>query len=199
MSWPKARRASKPDQRAFGERQSISYLATAGLKVLVVALTLPLLASCGNGGFQPLYGSLRGGELTSEKLRDVKIAPIPGRVGQRVRNELIYLTTGGGEQATETTYRLEVAIRESVTSTLVRRTGRSNSSIFNLDASFQLINVRDKEVLLKGASFGKASFDRFKSIFANVRARKDAENRAARTVAEDIKSRVAAFLSSTSA
>ena len=46
-------------------------------------------------------------------------APIPGRVGQRIRNELIFQSTGGGAAQTPT-LRLEIAIRESVTSTLVR-------------------------------------------------------------------------------
>ena len=36
--------------------------------------------------------------------------------------------------------------------------------------------------------------DRFQEIFANVRARYDAENRAATTVAESIKTRIAAYL-----
>jgi LPS-assembly lipoprotein len=38
-------------------------------------------------------------------------------------------------------------------------------------------------------------FQRFESVFSNVRARKDAEDRAASTVADDLKSRLAAYLS----
>ena len=193
MSWPKARRTSPSEPNAFGKRQSNRRPASAGLKVLAVAIALPLLAACGNGGFQPLYGSLGTTANTSEKLRSVQFAPIPGRVGQRVRNELIYLSTGGG-LPNEPQYRLEVAIRQSITSTLVLRTGRSNAKIYNLDAKFRLINLADKKVILSGTSYGKAGFERFTSIFSNVRARKDAEDRAARTVAEDLKSRLAAFL-----
>ena len=194
MSWPKARKANSPEIiTAFGKRQSKVSLATAGLKALVLACALPLLAACGNSGFQPLYGSLRNDLGTSEKLRAIQFAPIPGRVGQRVRNELIYLTTGGDYQD-EPIYRLEVAIRETVTSTLVQRTGESNAKVYNLDANFQLINLADKKVVLKGTSYSRAGFERFRSIFANVRARKDAEDRAAKTVAEDLKSRLAAYL-----
>ena len=40
-----------------------------------------------------------------------------------------------------------------------------------------------------------AAFERFQSIYSNVRARDDAENRAARTVADDLKTRVAIYLS----
>jgi LPS-assembly lipoprotein len=38
-------------------------------------------------------------------------------------------------------------------------------------------------------------FQRFESVYSNVRARKEAEDRAATTIAEDLKSRLAAFLS----
>ena len=49
--------------------------------------------------------------------------------------------------------------------------------------------------MLQGASHGRAGFERFQSIYSNVRARDDAENRAARTVADDLKMRLATYLS----
>jgi LPS-assembly lipoprotein len=49
---------------------------------------------------------------------------------------------------------------------------------------------------MQGSSQGRAGFERFTSIYSNVRAREDAENRAAKTVAEELKGRIAARLSS---
>ena len=49
-------------------------------------------------------------------------------------------------------------------------------------------------MLLQGKAISRAPYNRFQEIFANVRARYDAENRAARTVSESIKTQVAAFL-----
>ena len=49
--------------------------------------------------------------------------------------------------------------------------------------------------MLQGTSHARASFERFSSIYSNVRARDDAENRAAKTIAEDLKTRLAAYLS----
>ena len=43
--------------------------------------------------------------------------------------------------------------------------------------------------------FEDFTLERFQSIYSNVRARDDAENRAARTVADDLKTRVAIYLS----
>ena len=90
-------------------------------------------------------------------------------------------------------------MRESVTSTLVLVTGDARTQVYNLDASFKLIRIADKSVMLEGKSYARAGFERFSSIFSNVRAREDAENRAAKTVGEDLKSRLAAFLASTPA
>ena len=57
-------------------------------------------------------------------------------------------------------------------------------------------DIKTKKVLLTGTSFARSGFDRYPSIYSNVRAREDAENRAAGSIAEDLKSRLSAFLSS---
>ena len=49
-------------------------------------------------------------------------------------------------------------------------------------------------MVLSGSSYGRAAFERNVSIFSNVRAREDAENRAAKTVGEDLKARLSAYL-----
>ena len=151
-----------------------------------------LLTGCGSNGFQPMYAASSFGGAGS-KLAAVKITTIPGRVGQRIRNELAFQSTGGGN-AIAPTYKLNVTITEQVTSTLVNAEGDSAGQIYQLDASFQLSDIKTGQVALNGQSFGRAGFERFSSIFSNVRAREDAENRAARTVANDIRVRLEAFL-----
>lgn len=154
------------------------------------------LSGCGSeAGFRPLYGTTASGIGLEEKLAQVKVAPIPSRVGQRIRNELIFQNTGGGTPPPPR-YTLEIVITESVTSTLVQSTGESLSQIYNLNASFRLISIKDKQVVMQGTSQGRAGFERFTSIYSNVRAREDAENRAAKAVAEELKGRLAARLSS---
>jgi LPS-assembly lipoprotein len=153
------------------------------------------LSACGSDGFRPLYGTTASGVGLEEKMAQVHIAPSPSRVGQRIRNELIFQNTGGGTPPPPI-YTLEIAITESVTSTLVQSTGESLSQIYNLNASFRLVSIKDKRVVFQGTSQGRAGFERFTSIYSNVRAREDAENRAAKTVSEEIKGRLAARLSS---
>jgi LPS-assembly lipoprotein len=123
----------------------------------------------------------------------VDVVPIPGRVGQKLRNELIFANTGGS-RAAASRYRLEIAIKESVTDQLVQITGDATGQVYQLDATFQLIDSASGKVLLQGKAISRAPYNRFQEIFANVRARYDAENRAARTMSESIKTQVAAFL-----
>ncbi len=171
--------------------------ARLGMPILLAAVALAAgLSGCGGSGFQPLYGSAGIGAGADKKLEQVGITTIPGRVGQRIRNEMIFQATGGAGEAVSPLYTLDIAIRESVTSTLVRIDGDARSQIYNLDATFKLVRNSDKAVVLTGTSYGRAGFERNSSIFSNVRAREDAEDRAANTVGQDLKSRLAAFLSS---
>lgn len=163
----------------------------AGLFAGLVALAL---AGC---GFQPLYGgTTAGGAKLAEVMSAVDITPIPGRVGQKLRNELIFSNTGGGNAA-KARYKLDIAIKESVSDTLVQITGDATGQVYQLEASFKLIDISSGKVLLQGKAISRAAYNRLQEIFANVRARYDAENRAARTISESIKTQVAAFLANT--
>ena len=160
---------------------------------LLAALAVTAAISLAGCGIQPLYGTTAGGSRLAAAMAGVDITPIPGRVGQRVRNELIFENTGGSGQ-TGTTYKLDIVIKESVINELVKITGDAKGQVYELDATFKLIS-NDGRVVLEGKATSRAPYERFETIFSNVRARYDAENRAARTVAESIKVRIAAYLS----
>ena len=151
----------------------------------------PALTSCGADGFKPLYGATASGVGVEQRLAKVDFSPIPGRVGQRIRNELVFQTASGGAPA----HRLEIALKESLTSTLVRVDGDAAGQIYAVEASFRLLDVNSKQVIFQGTSVARAGFERFSSVYSNVRAREDAENRVAKTIAEDIKTRLATYLS----
>jgi LPS-assembly lipoprotein len=152
------------------------------------------LGGCGDGGFRPMYAAHDGDVRLDQKLAAVEVAPIGGRTGQRLRNELVFQNTGGGAPATPR-YRLEIVLRESSGATLVKTTGESASAVYNLDSTFRLVDLNAKKVIFQGTSASRASFDRFNTIYSNIRAADDAADRAAKTMADEIKTRVAAFLS----
>ena len=161
--------------------------------VLAAMLLAPALAGC---GYQPLYGSgFSGGQGgVAERMRAVDIGLVPGRVGQEVRNELIFKETGGRD-AGPPQFSLEIALRESAQSQLVNLQGDPQGLIFGLDANFKLVAMTDKRVLLDSKANSRAAYQKVVSTFANIRARRDAEDRAARIIADSIRTQVAAFLS----
>ncbi len=181
MSSPEAKRPT-------GHQKLRRRTVLCGLASLVGVSTLT--AGC-TGGIRPLYGTL--GANANAKLARVQIGTIPGRVGQRIRNELRFHTTDNARNQPPL-HKLEVAVRQSSTTTLVQRDGNSSGQVVNLDAEFRLIRISDQRVVLRGTSFARAGFERNLSIYANVRAKRDAEDRAARTIATDLRSRLAAFL-----
>lgn len=179
-------------------RKNAGQRGSTWIAILAAFIVGPLLTACGDGGFRPVHADLGGMTPASEKLAKLQIAPIPGRVGQQLRNELIFQANGGSKPLPPE-YRLEIAVREGVTSTLVRQTGDARGQVYNLDAKFKLTRISDKKVVLAGSSYGRAGFERFDSIYSNVRARRNAEDRAAKTIAADMKARLAAFLAASPA
>ena len=82
-----------------------------------------------------MYGPTSMGNNANFELASIDIGIIPGRVGQRIRNELVFHFTGGGHPA-EPNYKLEIAYRESVRGVLYKRTEDAAGKIYALDASF---------------------------------------------------------------
>jgi LPS-assembly lipoprotein len=160
--------------------------------LLAAAMLVAAAASLAACGFQPLYGTTAGGSRLGAVMAGVEVTPIPGRVGQELRNELIFANTGGGVAA-PTAYKLDIVIKESVIDQLAEISGDVKQQTYELNATFKLMKA--DRVVLEGKATSQAPYERVATIFSNVRARVDAEDRAARTVAESIKVRIAAYLS----
>ena len=193
---------------SFGGRK---FRATATTKAAAVTICAALLAGCGGSPLQPLYGTTASGKQMTDVLANLDISIIPGRVGQRVRNELLFYRAGSGDAApvVGAEYRLEIALRESTQSVHVSTTGLAGGQVFALDSTFKVVRVKDGKVVHQGNSYARAPYETNKvtdpldeagtstgrSVFGNVRAAYDAQNRAANHLASDIRTRVAAYLS----
>lgn len=144
---------------------------------------------------RPLYGS-GGADLTDGgDLAAIAFAPMSDRVGQRLRNELIRLITPSGEVAAAD-YRMTLQINVSESDVLTGTTSDVDRKTLSLSVTYKILNADSGEEIFTGNAFGDVSFNRVTSEYANIRARRDAENRAANIVAEQIRSTVAARLAS---
>ena len=156
-----------------------------------------LLAVAGGGCFQPLYGdrSLTGGPSVRDAMRDVEVATIDGRVGQEVRNDLIFELTGGEGNPVGAPYRVTMTVSSSTFYPVIDLSaGRPSAETVSLDVLYRVEDVANKKTVLNERALARVTIDRSQQRFARVRAIRDAENRAAKVAAEQMRSRIAAFL-----
>lgn len=148
------------------------------------------LSAC---GFRPLYGGGLDGSVAQD-LSAITINDPATRLEQAVRNELVFLFTGGGAPS-PARYRLQLSV-SSTTSALVIEsvTGRPTATALNLTALVVLTDIETGAVLLNQTFLASASFEESTQRFADQRAALDAGQRAARDVAERIRTRVAVTL-----
>jgi LPS-assembly lipoprotein len=164
------------------------------LSPLVAILFAATAASC---MFQPMYAQsplFGSGSSLNDALRDVDVARIEGRIGNELRNDLIYELTGGEGNRTNAPYRLTlVAEVTSFNPVVDNQSGRSLSNIISFDITYKLHDVVQNRVVLTEQALARVSIDASQQRFANLRARRDAENRAAKIAAEQIRARLASF------
>jgi LPS-assembly lipoprotein len=93
-------------------------------------------------------------------------------------------------------YRLIVNVRQRVQAPLVDTvTGRATSGMLIVDADYRLLPIAGGPPVASGVAFVTASYDRTSQRFANLRAARDGEIRSARSLADQIRTRLAADLS----
>ena len=167
-------------------------LARLGPATLLIVAALAL-AGC----FRPMYASTAlppGAPGLSERLAAVSIDKIEGRVGQQVRNELDFRLTGGAGSAPPR-YRLAVEVVTTRTTSIVdAEDNEPRIDTVTLLGTFALYPVDAQQPVLSDKLYARKSFDRGLQRFAALRAARDAENGAAKVLADQIRTRVAMYL-----
>jgi len=152
-----------------------------------------LLASGLSGCFTPLYLADKSNDI-SAKLRAIEIVPVSDRLGHYIGTELIFLLNGSGESV-KPLYRLTIDTKESNPALVVdSQTGRADSASIFVTASFKLVSIDKEVVLASGQVSSAAPYDRSSQRFSNLRAARDGEIRVAKSLANDIKNRIATVL-----
>ncbi len=145
------------------------------------------LSAC---GFRPLY---QGGEIggVAADLSAVVVDDPTTRLEQAVRNELVFLFTGGSEPAVQR-YRMRLTVTERISNLVIEQvTGRPTASSLTLRARVTLLEFGVGRRIFRETFESSASFEQSTQRFANERARLDAGQRAARDVAIKIRTRTA--------
>ncbi len=159
-----------------------------------IKVSATLAVSLGLGGcFQPLYAP-HGGVDPRAELQAIAIEPVPGRLGHYLTEELRFLLNGSGDQPPPK-YRLLITFSQSGQTALVDTvTGRATSNSLSVRADYKLLPAAGGKPVTEGFVISLADYDRGGNRFANVRAARDAEIRNGKTLADQIRTRIASAI-----
>lgn len=141
---------------------------------------------------QPLHGTRS--TPGADALSSVEVAEVGTRHALEVRNHLIFLMSGGAGQPASPAYRLDLAVDRNLINTGLVQVATDNeysAGTVVLTGEFVLRDRASGDIVARGRRSASASFDHTRQEFAHLRAVRDAENRAARELAEMLRFAVA--------
>jgi len=171
-----------------------------------IAAAAALLAGC----FQPIYGEYSlanttttpGGPSVAAALASVDVNQIGARTGSpearvavEARNQLLFDLTGGAAPPPPA-YRLTTQMASSRTSIIVSITsGRPDVEDYGLTTVYSLTEIKTGKILFTGTSIARVSYDipGEAQRFARARGLRDSENRAAKQIADSIRTRLTSY------
>jgi LPS-assembly lipoprotein len=180
-----------PDQRSVGNRFA-RLAASFGI------------AACAGGCFQPLYAdrSVDGGPGLRTALSTVDVKPIDSRKGTdearlavEIRNALLFDLTGGGP-APRPAYSLAIRMTSTVSDIIVdTTTTRPAIEDYGINATYVLTEIASSKPVVTGQTFARVSYDipGQEQRFARLRGLRDAESRAAKVIADNIRARLGSY------
>ena len=176
-------------------------LARTGIvaRLLAVAALAALTAGC----FHPMYAEHTDGTPgLREKLMGVELPPIDkpnasraARLGVEIRNALAFKLYGNAT-GMPPTHKLVLRFTTTRSSLIVDvNTGLPTSENYGIDAQYNLVELATNKSVMTGSTFSRVSYDipGYLQRFARARALRDAEDRAAQEIAENIQTRLASY------
>jgi LPS-assembly lipoprotein len=127
---------------------------------------------------------------TAAELASIAVKPVTTRYAQLVRNELIFLLHGGAGEAANSRYALDLSVSSQRMSTAVTPASSSDevnvptAATVTLTARYRLTDLTSNRVVASGSRNITSSIDVPRQEYAAMRAESDAQQRAARELAQ---------------
>ncbi len=168
-------------------------------RLAVVAVLTALTAGC----FHPMYAEHADGTpALREKLLGVEVPPLTyptgsreARLGVEIRNALAFKMYGSAAGAAPT-HRLVLRLTTRKSTLLIdQATALPSVESYGIDAAYNLIDIATNKSVMTGTTFANVSYDNPGQFqrFNRARALRDAEDRAAQEVADNIQTRLASY------
>lgn len=166
---------------------------------MAVATGLAAMAMLSSCQVRPLYSESGG---VGQRLSSVGFSDPKSRIDQVVRNNLIFLASGGAGESARPEYEVKLSTASTASSILDITSDDDTVSVTNtpiagrveVQVTYSLSRVRDGQVLKSATREVVSQIDVSSQSFAKLRAIRDAENRAAREAAEFIRAEIAIVL-----
>ena len=176
---------------------------SARTRIVIRLLAVAALAGLTAGCFQPMYAERTDGTPgLREKLMGIELPPVEkpnasrdARLGVEIRNALAFKLYG---QATglPPTHKLVLRFSTSRSSLILDpNTALPSSENYGIDAQYNLVELATNKSVMTGSTFSRVSYDIPGQMqrFARARAFRDAEDRAAQEIADNIQTRLASY------
>jgi len=163
--------------------KKLACAAVCSLAVLQGCTVEPLNSSSANSALSA--GSVDS--TTASVLAGIQVAEVNTRVAQQTRNALLFALNGGNQvQAGDLKLTLNVS-SESGSLSILTSVQAATSAQVEVKASYSMVDSKTGKVVASGVEKSIAPYDLTPQSFANQRALRDAENRAAKTLAQKIR------------
>lgn len=183
-----------------------SHDKSASRRLVLLAAVLGIGLAAAGCTVRPLYSTASiGGPLTGDaaKLASIGVKPVDTRYAQQVRNQLIFLLGGGAGEPAKPAYELAMKVTSQTTSAAYvpvtgnpyDNAGVPTAGTVTLTAQYTLTDTTTSKTVASGRRNAIASFDRPRQQYATVTAENDAQDRAARELAEQLHLAIAQDLS----
>ncbi len=180
-------------------------MLSAKARIAVRLLAVALLAAPAAGCFTPMYAEHADGTPgLRDKLMAVDIPELDkpkasreARIGVEIRNALAFKLYGNAT-GMPPTHKLVLKFSTSRASLIVDpNTQLPSSENYGIDAQFNLVELATNRSVMTGTTFSRVTYDMPGSYqrYARSRAFRDAEDRAAQEIADNITTRLASFFS----
>lgn len=164
-------------------------------RTIFAACAALVLAGC---GFRPLYGTSSIPEGAESAFATIRVEPVAAtndsdRIGYLVTNALDEALHKPGLKA-EAKHRLKIALADERRGLAIQDDASITRYNYRLTADWALVTLGSDKAVAQGRAETTASYNVVDSEYATLVARKDAEERAAREIAEQIKLKIAVAL-----
>lgn len=167
------------------------------------ALAVSAALTAGGCTVQPLYGTTTAtpgatGNMAAT-LASISVEPVATREALEVRNHLIFLLSGGAGNPAAPAYdmRIIVSSSSSAAATIQLSTTEQSptSSLLNMTAVYTVTDRASGKVVARGSRQVSSTYDVPRQQYAAIRSQRDAQDRAARELAEQLRFAVAQDMS----